>query len=456
MKKIKTDPNKIYEKILKDIKPNSEEVKSITASANTLMSRLKNIVDKNVELRVAGSIARGTNLKGNADIDIFMLFSNKINRHTLEKMGLEYGKRLANKKYGERYEIKYAEHPYVRVYLKTGLRADIVPAFKIENIEDLATAVDRTPLHTDFINTHLNAKQRDEVRLLKYLLKSHFIYGAESKTSGFSGYLCEILIHHFGSITELLNWFSTVKLPVTLYPKTKEIEYKCEKRFGSNFVVIDPVDPNRNVAAAVSIEALARLVLISRIFIEHPSTSIFYGKGFSSLESKSLLNKFLKDTKLDMFIITVNLADKSADVTWPQLRKLSTIISDNVKKYGFETYLSFPVIHHDKGLVVILSNKSILGTRLFKGPEIFETKSTSDFITKHSKSFGFVMKGGTIYTLDRNKYASVKDALSDMIKNKKIHGRKDASLNKSVVISGRVPARYAFSIYAELVKQLGI
>ena len=367
----KEKANGIFEKVLESIKPTEQETEATTANVNMLMHRLKKVVGKGVELRVAGSIARGTNLRGSADIDIFMLFKSGIPRKRLESLGLKYGKAIVQKERGERCETKYAEHPYVRVYLPSGLNADIVPAFKIENAEELATAVDRTPLHTEFINTHLSQKQRDAVRLLKYFLKAHNIYGAESRIGGFSGYLCELLIYHYGSMIGVLEAFSSMKLPVTLDPLNKEEQREHEKRFGSEFVVIDPVDRNRNVAAAVSIDALARLSIASRLFLSKPDIKAFYGQKVSHDGAAKLLKKFMRESRLDLFLIALSLKEKSADVTWPQLRKISSIIEEMVKRYGFEIYLSAKWVSESTGLILLLAPKRSLGYRLFKGPSAF-------------------------------------------------------------------------------------
>ena len=68
----------IFDSVLKDIKPTPNDVKEMTASVNLLMDKLAAITGKGVELKVAGSIAKGTYLKGDADVDIFMLFKKGI------------------------------------------------------------------------------------------------------------------------------------------------------------------------------------------------------------------------------------------------------------------------------------------------------------------------------------------------------------------------------------------
>ena len=107
--------NKVRKRILADIKPSKEELQETVYLVNKLSSRLKRAVPKDVEIRVTGSISRGTNLNDTADIDIFLLFSTKFKKDYIIKKGLAYGKKALRK--GDSFEIKYAEHPYMRLYL---------------------------------------------------------------------------------------------------------------------------------------------------------------------------------------------------------------------------------------------------------------------------------------------------------------------------------------------------
>ncbi len=450
---------RIFRRVLEDIKPSKAEAEEIIANVNRITLRLRKIVPKSVEIKVVGSIARSTNLKGDGDIDIFMLFSKAYKKDRLAALGVEYGKKLVDRKAGERYEIKYAEHPYVRAYFKTGLKADIVPASKIESAEDLATAVDRTPLHTEFINSHFTDAQRDEVRLLKYLLKAHSIYGAEIKTGGFSGYLCELLVHQFGSLAKLMDGVSTLKLPAVLEPGSRKLSIADEnlvKKFGRRFIVIDPVDPDRNVAAAVSEESLARLAIISRKFISRPDIELFYGKGFSSSKAGGLLRGFIENSGLDFFLVVLKVPDKSTDVTWPQLRKMSSLAIDFMKRQGFETFLDMSWIDGRNGFLLIASPKLELNSRLMKGPDVFKTKETSAFVDKHKGSMGFVFKNSTIYSLEKSKYPSMEAILKDVADGRIVGKRNDIDFKGAKVFINKIPEEYSYSTYTELRKAVSI
>ena len=269
----------ITERVLKDVKPSPEEIRITTDLANGLMARIKQAAPKDVEIILAGSVARGTQVRGNSDIDIFLLFPKGMEERKMERLGIEIAKKIVNKKKNERFEIKYAEHPYLKLIMgDEGIKADIVPAFKIDDSKDMGSAVDRTQLHNNFVNSNLSMHQRDQVRVLKSFLRFHNVYGAEAKTEGFSGYLCELLIHQYGSFQKLATAFSDLKLPLCLNPidRNEIPNPDIFKKFNSNFIVLDPTDSGRNVAAGLSKTSLMRFVLACRILLSNPTLKYFH------------------------------------------------------------------------------------------------------------------------------------------------------------------------------------
>jgi tRNA nucleotidyltransferase (CCA-adding enzyme) len=443
---------KIFDRVLADIKPSDAEAADITYRVNELTEILAGIVPKNVELRVAGSIARGTNLKGNGDVDIFLLFDKSVGREKAVRLGLEYGKKVLQSKKGH-YEIKYAEHPYVRLYVDSlGMKADIVPALKIDNINEMGTTVDRTPLHTEFINSHLTSMQKDHVRLLKYLLRSYGIYGAEVKTNGFSGYLCELLIHHYGSIQDLMSSAVKFRLPMVIEPRQRNESNSKEtaSRFNSQFVVIDPVDPDRNVAAGVSLESLSKFVLVARKFVQKPDIKLFHGIGFSQAQARGMVKK-LSDSGLDTFLLLSRVPDKSEDVIYPQLRKVNGQISKCLQQEGFSVYFSAQIISGRVGAIFMAAPKQRLVSRLLKGPTVFIPDASDAFIKKHRNALGFPIIDSEIYALEKARLQSVEDRSRSLPRSVLVH--KDINLSKMRLLVNKVPKEYSVLLYSELQKK---
>ena len=112
----------------------------------------------------------------------------------------------------------------------------------------------------------LTLKMKNEVRILKTFLKSNKIYGAEIAKQGFSGYISEVLILEFGNFENLIK--SVTKI------KEKQIIGKTSKSFDTAIVVIDPIDSNRNLAAAISNENIGKFILSCRAFKNKPSLEL--------------------------------------------------------------------------------------------------------------------------------------------------------------------------------------
>jgi tRNA nucleotidyltransferase (CCA-adding enzyme) len=451
----KSKAENIFSTVLPMIKPSASEINYIIENTNRIMTTLKGIVPENVTLKVVGSIAKSTNLKGSSDIDIFMLFESGLSKEVIVKKGLRYAKSLCSMTDDCSMEVKYAEHPYARLYFETiGMKLDLVPAYKVRNIEERGTAVDRSPLHTDFINKNLTDKQRDDVRLLKYMLKMHMIYGAEIKTKGFSGYLCELLIHNFGSILKALEFFATMELPVCIMPSIKGISNNTEenKRFKSDFVVIDPVDKNRNVAAAVSLDSLAKLSLIAKRFLKEPRKEIFYGKGFALSNSRASLSKLVKKMNADFVLIKVKVRDKSEDIVWPQLNRYENILVDKISKHGFIIFLSSSWINGTNGYILLLTQSARLKTILKKGPLVFSNYHVLEFIKAHKDAHGFVLRNGELFTLEKAKYETPASIAKAIIKER-VMKSKDLFLDDAKILKS-IPKKEAENAYAGILDKM--
>jgi tRNA nucleotidyltransferase (CCA-adding enzyme) len=448
----------VFERVLKDIKPSRKELKASVHGINTLMERLGKVMPREVEARVVGSVVRGTQLRDDSDIDVFLLFSKTNPREKITRDGMEYAKRILKGK-GDRYEIKYAEHPYVRVYLgDVGVKADIVPAFKIDNIEDMGTAVDRSPMHAEFMNRHLSERQRDEVRLLKRLLDVHDIYGAEIAVGGFSGYLCELLILHYGSLMKLLEGASAFRLPVVLDVKAgkRGDDAKLVKKFNSQFVVIDPIDPNRNVAAGVTMESLARFSIIAREFVAKPSIRMFCARKAAPGESGRRIRSFIRESGLDLLVLETALPDKSEDVLWPQLRKVAEFIRGHAEKYGFAVYSAIPIVHGDRGLIAFVAPRTTLKTRLLRGPSAFMGNAQVGYLKNHRSALATTVIGENVYVIDENRYGSLGELLHDVAKGKAMDRHKDIRVRGASVFVNGVPKGCAEVVYSELMKRMRI
>jgi len=112
---------------------------------------------------------------------------------------------------------------------------------------------------------------KDEIRLLKSLLINNKIYGSEIAKQGVSGYVTEVLILHFGTCKDVLQAIAKLK--------PNQIVGKPTKKFDTPIVIIDPIDSNRNLGAAISVENIGKFILVCRAFLKKPSLSFFKPKN---------------------------------------------------------------------------------------------------------------------------------------------------------------------------------
>ncbi|QOJ78265.1 CCA tRNA nucleotidyltransferase [Infirmifilum lucidum] len=253
------------------LEPSEEQREKISKVADQAIGTLHKIIEsrelQNIihEVSIHGSFARDTWLPEDVDIDIFILFDERVGVEDLRKITEALSAQLADR-LGAELETRFAAHPYFVVKYR-GVELELVPAYKVEKPEEMKSAVDRTPFHTDYVVSQLrkNPGLKRDIRIFKALLRRLNIYGAEAEVKGFSGYLSEVLIIHFGGLTPLL------RAVAKWVPWRVVIPESAQKLRGSApLVVLDPVDPRRNAAAAVGVEQLSKLIAFANTFTYKP------------------------------------------------------------------------------------------------------------------------------------------------------------------------------------------
>jgi len=271
----------LISKIQKSVVPTKTIEKSKSKIADLAFKLVENEIAKYPEvlgLEFGGSYAKGTWLSKDADVDIFVKFKKNTSEEKFEQISKKIGFD-ALKSYSP--YVRYSEHPYVEAKIKD-TKINVVPFYDVK-LGEWKSSADRSPFHTKFMGKSLTTKMRDEVRILKTFLKSNGIYGAEIAKQGFSGYVSEVLILNFGSFENTIKSISSIK--------ENQIIGKTTKKFGTSIVIIDPIDSNRNLAAAISNENVGKFILVSRGFKEKPRLIFFKNK--KSETSKNYWNNLL-------------------------------------------------------------------------------------------------------------------------------------------------------------------
>jgi tRNA nucleotidyltransferase (CCA-adding enzyme) len=372
----------VYEEVLQEIKPNAKERKQVAQTVSTVLRTLEEEIKKSgIEARpeLEGSIAHGTWISGERDIDIFILFPLSYPLVDLKRVGLEIGKKTSKGKWRER----YAEHPFIEAEVD-GYRIDIVPCYKISKHTEKVTSVDRTPLHTEYLSTRIGENMRDEIILLKAFMKGIGIYGAEVRINGFSGYLCELLVLHYGSFEDVLKnglgWTTSEVIDIEKHYEDHEM---LKTVFTEPLILIDPVDPGRNVAAAVSNDRIADLKSAARAFFENPSAKFFRHTHVKPMNETEMI-RLLEDRSTDTLFIQLPCEKISPDIIWGELKKSSKALRKLLEKYDFEVMNSGA--WSDEGstsvMVMELSSANLPDVKVHVGP-LAGDPNQRKFLSKH-------------------------------------------------------------------------
>jgi len=371
--------NTIISKTMQSCQPSPSEIKRLT----TVADKTKNLVTKYtsphiVDIVFGGSFAKGTWLKEDADVDIFVKLDASISDEDFEQLGKQIGLESL-KRY--KTHLRYSDHPYVEAFVK-GIRVNIVPCYNVEKGKWISAA-DRSPFHTEYIKNNLDEEKRKQVRLLKKFLKSVGVYGAEIATTGFSGYVTEILILKYGSFESVLQEISNIsgregEKNVISIDKT---DVDIIKTFQSQLIIVDPVDPRRNLGTAISAESVGKFLLAARAFLEKPSLSFFEKKDKKHVDFH---NKRLYP---HLLIIEFSYSERSPDVIWGQLKRSLNAVSKQLNLSGFKVIRDTCTTDEKKlaAFVFLLESPTISSYAERIGPEIFRKDATTSFITKNSK-----------------------------------------------------------------------
>ncbi len=421
--------------VLEKIKPNEEEKREILKIAEEIV---KNINEAGYEAKLLGSVSRDTWLKYEKDLDIFVFLEEEKSRDEIKEIIKNIGEKVL-----ERYEMRFAQHPYVRGYYK-GYAVEIVPCYKIESTKKLKSAVDRTPFHDSFVKEHINGKQ-DEVRLLKQFLKGIGIYGAEAKVQGFSGYLCELLIIKFGSFENLLENAKKWKFNEFLYIteiEDKIIEHLRERFKNDALVFIDPTDVRRNVASALSKENFYKFIYAAKEFLKYDDNKKikFFFPNKRKADKEEVLRKF-KERGTEVVAVLFEKPDVVDDILYPQLRKSMKAIINAIKNADFKLVDSTFFVKNKVMLLFEVESLRIPSAKLHKGPRV-NSLNEIRFLEKYEKALESLCKpfirDDSWFVYLRRRYTNIaiylKRFLENNLKTKGIASHVAEALSKGFII----------------------
>lgn len=415
--------DKILTQIIKKIKPKiAEEKKLISLAQKTLEITREKARKYQAKAILAGSITRNTWLPGKREFDVFVLFSPDLPETKLEEYGLLIGRETVKQLRGK-FFVEYAQHPYASGLVQ-GVDIDIVPCYEVESAEKIKSAVDRTPFHVRYIEKNLPSTLSDEVRLLKHFLTANKIYGADAKTEGFSGYVCELLIIRYDGFAEVLKavskWNAGEVIDLENYYKKDEYSQLRKNFKNQPLILIDPTDRNRNTTAPVSVGSFLRFRKLAKEFLDKPSEKFFSEKKLQPITTRELAQK-LSQRKTELLMVKFTPPKVVPDILWPQLRRFAERLQNILEetKYEFKV-LRRDVYSNDKNLAVVLLEMEVdrlphVQKRI--GPSVFDQNDSQRFLEKYNKPLTGPFVEGVNWAVEvKRKFITAHEKLVDSLR----------------------------------------
>ncbi len=409
MKNIKA----ILDEALGEIQPDRNYEKEIFERVELIIKKI-NKRQKNIKAILGGSGAKGTWLK-TFDADIFAVFDYKKFKgksgnlsDILEKV-LKKKFKNVSRLHGSRdyFQIKQNQFTF-----------EVVPILRIQKAEQAKNITDVSPLHSKWVLKH--KRLINEIKLTKQFCQAQNVYGAESYIRGFSGYICEILAVYYGSFLNLMKnaakWNGKVVIDAGRYYRGKDVfKLVNTSKLVSPLVVIDPVQRDRNAAAALSDEKFEAFKKAAREFLRNPSADFFISKSIDSVFLKEKNNKKLVKVEVKQ------LEDKT-DVVGGKLLKIYESIRENLDKNSFKTIKTGWEWDKKNNAVFyfVFDKKPLPKTVELEGPPIKLTHHVGQFRKAHKKT---VIKSSKIFALDQRKFLVPEDLLKKLFKEGPIRER---------------------------------
>lgn len=398
--------DKVMESALKGVKPTSKEQKELDSTISYVVEKLESVLGKEVVVNVGGSTAKGTWLKGNADVDIFTRFDYYLFKDK------DISRILKNRlsKIWKTFETLHGSRDYYQKKVK-GIVFEIVPVLFINNSSKAENITDISPLHAEWVIRH--DKYSDDVRLIKAFAKAQSFYGAESYLKGFSGYVLEILTIYYKGFKKLIlaasKWKTGEIIDIEKHHKNVYSELN-ESKLHSPIIVIDPVQPGRNAAAALGVEKFNKFIDSAGEFIKNPSKDFFIKKP-TRIED-------LKNKARGKKLVLINAVPKEGkqDVVGSKLLKAY----DHIRKHLIINEFMIEESNwywdkKDKCLFwYILDNDKVSKYKKWIGPPVKNKEHASRFKQKYKNA---EVKNGKLIAIIKRNYSNSQDLIKDLMKS---------------------------------------
>ena len=408
--------------IKKEVTPSKAEYKKINEVVSEVKSRINQVAKKykyDIDVFVGGSVGKDTWLPGLHDIDFFLRFDYAKYAKKDDKIS-DYSEEILLNCFDQILRLKGS-----RDYFQTGFRnydLEFVPTLKILDYKKAKNITDASPLHVLWSESKIkkNKKINSEIRIAKKFFKAAKVYGAESYINGFSGHVINILTLYYGSFKKLVEaidgWESGMIVDIEKHYNSREelIKKMNDSKMYGPLIVVDPIQPERNCAAALNVENFRKIKKYASQFLKKPLKEFFVEKKIS-LEA---LKKIAKKENKKLVYIEAQPESENQDIAGSKIMKAFRYLCKHAILNEFE--IIKPDWEWDKDInspfkMWFFTNKKALSKKkiLWGPPKTSKKEFINNFKNKHQSSKVKVKNNKFYVEVDRL-YQRIEQLISEM------------------------------------------
>jgi tRNA nucleotidyltransferase (CCA-adding enzyme) len=384
-------------RVLKRITP----PKTLPAIVGKTLTKVEEAIKARQELAtvaLGGSIAKGTYLKGDHDIDVFVRFSPDYDDATLADR-----LQAILESVFDSVERVHGSRDYFHVLLDDFV-FEFIPVLHISSWQEARNVTDMSPLHVDYVAQHTGERPwlAGEIRLTKQFCKAAKVYGAESYIGGFSGHVVDLLNIHYGGFRQLLEAAAQWPARVVLDPERQldnPLTELNDAKIQAPLVIVDPVQQDRNSAAALTQQAFARFKARAA---EYLAASEDEQEAYFTIEPLDAAQFAAEYPGSRIIAVTLTPQRGKKDVVGAKCYKVYQHIWQQLVEHNFAVHASTWEFSPARTLLLFALEYGLLSKEEeLAGPPVHRTTDVARFQTAHETTYA---REGKVYALETRKF----------------------------------------------------
>lgn len=419
--------------VLKRITP----PKRLPAVVNTALKRVEAELKRHqvmAAVRLGGSSAKGTYLKGDHDIDVFVRFSDAYDDKELpERLAAVLGKAFKH------VERVHGSRDYFHVQ-QGSFTFEFIPVLHISSWQEAVNVTDMSPLHVDYVKRHTQERPylASEIRLTKQFCKAAKVYGAESYIGGFSGHVIDLLNIYYGGFRALLEAAAKWPAKVVIDPERHHdnpLTSLNDAKTYAPLVIVDPIQPDRNSAAALSAEAFKRFRQVAAEYLAAPPAQ---QERFFTIKPLDVAAFKRQHAPAEVTAVTLTPLQGKKDVVGAKCMKVYEHLYRELIAHGFRISASTWEFAPKRAIILFAClDVPLPQEQEWAGPPVHRTIDAARFKEAHKTTF---TRGGRLYAVERRKHRRPGQLIAALLKGAYVRERIKAA-RMAVSAETRRPGR---------------